>query len=131
MDGLAWWTDFLSNRKQRVKIRSSCSEWSLVTSGVPQGSVTGPVCFAAVNERLRTNFLNSEFIKYADDNTLIHYVRNQNDDRLQEEFDLLQTQIRELGMVLNTSKTKELQIVTKNVSALKCLLCLLMAVLFK
>lgn len=40
---LAWIQDFLTGRWQRVAIEGKCSYWRLVTSGVSQGSVFGPL----------------------------------------------------------------------------------------
>ena len=41
-----WMESWLSDRKQRVVINCECSGWSKVSSGVPQGSVVGPILVA-------------------------------------------------------------------------------------
>ena len=42
---LNWVTAFLSHRNQKVVIRGNSSELFDITSGVPQGSVLGPILF--------------------------------------------------------------------------------------
>ena len=59
--------DYLLNRKQRSKIRSSYSAWENIISGIPQGSILGPRWF---NIFLCDLFLEHEdccFTNYADD----------------------------------------------------------------
>ena len=42
---LEWCSDYLSNRTQRVVIDGNCSSWLNILSGVPQGSILGPLFY--------------------------------------------------------------------------------------
>ena len=43
---LLWIKDFLANRIQRVCVEGHFSDWASITSGIPQGSVLGPLLFS-------------------------------------------------------------------------------------
>ena len=42
---LSWICDYLTNRRQNCIIEGCVSGWLLVTSGVPQGTILGPLLF--------------------------------------------------------------------------------------
>ena len=62
--------DYLSDRWQRVKINSSFSNWSQLMSGVPQGSVLGPLLFNIYINDLFFQLVNTHTCNFADDTTL-------------------------------------------------------------
>ena len=63
---LDWIKEWLQQRTQRVSIRGVSSDWSDVLSGVPQGSVLGPVLFLIfINDYYFG--IKSWILKFADD----------------------------------------------------------------
>ena len=75
---LAWISGFLANRRQRVLLDGSTSEWNEVTSGVPQGSVLGPLLFILYVNDIPTH-LSSPVRLFADDCTIYRQVSLQED----------------------------------------------------
>ena len=72
---LSWIQNFLSNRCQRVKIGQAFSEWTPVLSGVPQGSVLGPVLFLIfINDVCSTISTDCSIKLFADDIKI--YIKN-------------------------------------------------------
>ena len=76
-----WIEDFITERKQKVCVNGELSSWETVTSGVPQGSVLGPLLFVIFINDL-TEAVNCGVKLYADD-TKIYAVVNSDGDSAQ------------------------------------------------
>ena len=101
---LDWIEDFLADRKQRVSIRVSLSDWVNITSGVPQGSVLGPILFIIfVNDM--PDVIDSMLLMFADDTKLYRTICSPiHHDILQQDIDRISAWGEQSLMSFNTDK---------------------------
>ena len=87
---LNWIKSFLQHREMRVVVNGHCSCWTQVTSGVPQGSVIGPLLFLIYVNDL-PDWFKSEMRMFADDTKIWKKITELKDcSELQEDLTILQ-----------------------------------------
>lgn len=102
-----WFCSYLENRNQLVSVNKVSSDVSKVFTGVPQGSVIGPLLFLIyINDMSRCSKL-LDFIHFADDTTLFatHKDINQLVTIVDTELAKIDTWLRSNRLSLNVSKT--------------------------
>ena len=99
---------YLANRKQRVVINGSESEWGDIDAGVPQGSVLGPLLFLIYINDLE-NGIKSEIKFFADDTSLFSVVRDANisADDLNHDLNLISQWAFQWKMSFNPDPKKQ------------------------
>ena len=100
-----WLHSFLTERDQKVAINGIVSNPSKVKSGVPQGSVLGPLLFLIMIGDIDTNTENVKVTSFADD-TRITFPVSSKDDRqiLQDDLNKIYKWTQENNLAFNTSK---------------------------
>ena len=84
-----WIEQWLTDRRQRVVVVGDVSNWKSVLSGVPQGSVLGPILFLIYINGLDDS-ITSNVLKFADDTKLFRKVNTDGDKQhLQNDLDRL------------------------------------------
>ena len=87
---LDWIHSFLEHRQQRVVINGQSSTWRNVTSGIPQGSVLGPLLFVIYINDLPDTVLSQVFL-YVDNTKMYHQIQDAgNRHTFQEDISKLQ-----------------------------------------
>ncbi|MES9884550.1 MAG: reverse transcriptase family protein [Sedimenticola sp.] len=107
---LKWVMDLLTNRKQRVVLNGESSEWSSVTSGIPQGSVIGPTLFLIfINDM--PEVVNNIVKMFADDAKIYARVNTvQEAANLQNDINNLQKWSEKWQLKFNGAKCKHMHL---------------------
>ena len=71
---LKWFSSYLTNRKQFVLYKGKMSKETTITTGVPQGSILGPLLFIIYINDIAKITNKFKFTIYADDTTLIEPI---------------------------------------------------------
>ncbi|CAM4404676.1 unnamed protein product [Lepidochelys olivacea] len=108
-----WIRNWLKGRLQRVILKGELSGWREVTSGVPQGSVLGPILFHLFITDLGTKS-GSVLIKFADDTKLGGIANLEKDQDIQEDLDDLVNWSNSNRMKFNSEKCKVMHLGINN-----------------
>ena len=102
--------EFLSNCRQRAVVDSATSEWIPIVSGLPQGSLLGPLLFILYTSEM-FELVGNRLYGYADDAILLAVVRKPADrpavaTSLNRDLARIQQWCNRRYLILNPNKTK-------------------------
>ena len=103
-------TDYLTSRKQYVRFNNHNSDTANISTGVPQGSILGPLIFSIlINDLIHTND-KCKFTMYADDTTIYFTLEDFDPETLNNEInselEKISIWLKMNKLSLNTQKTK-------------------------
>ena len=104
---LAWLTNYLTGRKQRVVIKGQASTWYSNTAGVPQGSILGPLLFLIYVDDI-VNDIESQILLFADDTSLFETISDPliSFHRINNDLEKLNSWAKTWLVTFNPTKTK-------------------------
>ena len=104
---LGWLESYLGQRSQRVILDGKHSDWTPVQSGVPEGSILGPLLFTCVADL--PNHIKTSSLSYADDVKIFHRIKSSDDiTSLQADLDRLSLWSKTWLLKLNPAKCKSI-----------------------
>ncbi|VDQ08568.1 unnamed protein product [Trichobilharzia regenti] len=107
---LSWLREFLIDKRQRVRINWKLSSWTAVRSGVPQGTVLGPLLFILYIDELSL-LTSSPMILYADDLKIWRELKGNSDTfTLQEDLNKLSEWTKEWMLSITVAKCATMRI---------------------
>ena len=121
---LAWFTSYLNDRSQCTLTNGIQSPQSLVTCGVPQGSILGPLLFLIYINDITNTITNSNIKLYADDTVIYSSAKTINDayEILQQDLSSMISWCKLNQLTINVNTTKAVLFGTKIFTSIKTLM---------
>ena len=113
-DLLNWIRSFLSGREQCVKVNGVTSGWKKVLSGIPQGSVIGPLLFVIFINDMPNEVKFNLCKLFADDCKLYGRVDSSGENKMQLDVTNLENWSRKWQLPFNATKCKVMHIGRNN-----------------
>ena len=116
-DSLSWMASYLTNRPQCTKFLNYVSTEGISTSGVPQGSILGPLLFICYTNDFPKHLSSlSKVLSYADDTELLITASSKKElkENIETAIEHSQNWFKENSMKLNSDKTEILVFNTHN-----------------
>ena len=107
---IQWIINILTDRRQRVKICRSISNWLPVTAGVPQVTKLGPILFLVMVNNLKTSTPDTRMWKFVDDSTVSKHLTGNIASGIQPTLNHIESWCSDNWMILIPKKCKQLRI---------------------
>ncbi|KAJ8354820.1 hypothetical protein SKAU_G00223870, partial [Synaphobranchus kaupii] len=105
-----WITDFLTDRRQQVRLGNITSSIRTISTGAPQGCVLSPLLFSLYTNDCTSGDPSVKLLKFADDTTVIGLIRDGDESAYRQEVEQLALWCGQNNLELNKLKTVEMTV---------------------
>ncbi|KAK3548467.1 hypothetical protein QTP70_013169 [Hemibagrus guttatus] len=106
----SWIRDFLTDRRQFVRLGTHVSDLQHISTGSPQGCVLSPLLFSLYTNGCTSGHQSVKLLKFADDTTLIGLISDGNESAYRGEMNRLVSWCSTNNLELNSLKTVEMTV---------------------